>query len=104
MGYQQCRGFYEPHEIPTVNLIQLLYENTAPEDFVVVEMDIEGAEWDILPCLAASPAAGLIDELLVEVHPSTWSLTSPSDEEFDDAIAQLRKVGVRIPAYFTDVR
>jgi len=57
--------------VPTLNLLRLLYENTTPEDFVILDMDIEGAEFDILPCLAKSPGAGLIDEIDMELHYSS---------------------------------
>jgi len=43
--------------VPTANLMRILYENTIPGDWVMVKMDIEGAEWDILPCLANAPIA-----------------------------------------------
>merc|ERR1719262_331870 len=55
--------------VPTTNIIRLILENTIPGDWVMLKMDIEGAEYDILPCLANAPeAAGLIDRLYLEKH------------------------------------
>mmetsp|Transcript_88327 Transcript_88327/g.205495 ORF Transcript_88327/g.205495 Transcript_88327/m.205495 type:complete len:279 (-) Transcript_88327:78-914(-) len=86
------------------NLMRLLEENAIPEDTVVVKMDIEGAEYDILPCLADSPAASLIDTLYLEDHcPGQWwcpttGQAGNSKETFNKALAKLRSRGVNIPA------
>jgi hypothetical protein len=37
-------------------------------DFVIVKMDVEGVEYDLLPCLARSPHIHLVDYLLLERH------------------------------------
>merc|ERR1719197_2168985 len=64
--------------VPTANLIRMVYENTIPGDWVMVKMDIEGAEWDVVPCLAKSGVGSLIDRLYLEEHPQSWSLTGTS--------------------------
>lgn len=100
----------EPESVSMVNLIRLLQENTIPEDTVVVKMDIEGAEWDILPCLAENPAvAKLIDHLYVENHcPSGrpgegWCASKGQSGNtkatFDAALKTLREAGVEVPVY-----
>merc|ERR1719446_504955 len=63
--------------VPTVNIMKLLYETATPQDYVILKMDIEGAEWDIMPCLAESPAASLIDRMLVEVPPTPGATLAP---------------------------
>jgi len=83
--------------VPTVNIMKLLYETATPQDYVILKMDIEGAEWDIMPCLAESPAASLIDRMLVEVHPNSWGNAGTTPQAFDAAIAKLRSKGVDIP-------
>lgn len=95
------RSGYQVANAPTVNLNRLLKENVRLEDHVVVKMDIEGAEWDILPCLARSPAANLVDVLYVEKHPHTWGLEGNADQSWQDAMQRLQKRGVRIPRYFS---
>jgi len=85
------------------NLMRLLQENALPEDTVVVKMDIEGAEYDILPCLAESPAASLIDTLYLEDHcPGSWWCPSTgqagnSKAQFSAALQKLKQLGVKIP-------
>merc|ERR1719321_1852257 len=97
------RSGHQQVTVPTVNVIQLIAENTIPQDYVVVKMDIEGAEWDILPCLADSPAASLIDTLYLENHcpGDHWCPTKGqagnSRAVFDGALAKLKAAGVHIP-------
>ena len=62
-------------------------------------MDIEGAEFDIIPCLANSPQAHLVDKLFMEVHNPSWGLVGTSEQDFQQAQAVLRRQGVAIPAY-----
>lgn len=90
-------------DVKLANLNRILRENTIPQDVVVVKMDVEGAEWDILPCLAQSTAAGLVDTLYLENHcpgehwcPTTGQAGN-SRATFDGALATLRAKGVQIP-------
>jgi len=96
--------FQKNMKVPTMNLLKFLYENTTPEDFVILDMDIEGAEFDILPCLAKSPAAELVDELYMEVHHFSWSMTHPTKEQMIDAVDTLVKKGVIFPDYSVGVK
>jgi len=83
--------------VPTVNILKLLYETTIPSDYVILKMDIEGAEWDVLPCLAKSASASLVDRLLVEVHPEAWGNAGTTAAGLTEAQEELRKKGVDIP-------
>jgi len=87
--------------VPTVNLMRLLYENTISVDQVTVKMDVEGAEWDIVPCLASSPAAALVDQLFMEQHPIDWQLGTTTRTEMSEAKAKLQQVGIKIPEYYS---
>lgn len=87
-----------------LNLNRLLFENTIPQDHVIVKMDIEGAEWDILPCLAHAPAASLIDSLYVEVHSTSLSLTGTTVGQLEQANQTLTERGVYVPFYSSPTR
>jgi FkbM family methyltransferase len=87
--------------VPTMNLLKFLYEQTIPNDWVIVKMDIEGAEWDIVPCLATSPVATLVDQLYMEEHPIGWQLGNTTREEMDLAKLKLNDLGVQLPRYFS---
>jgi len=94
-------------QVRLVNLMRLLTENAIPEDTVVVKMDVEGAEWDILPCLAKSPAVRLIDTLYLENHcdgkkwcPSTGQAGNTWDD-WNTALASIKQAGVHVPDYWS---
>lgn len=94
-------------EVTLVNLMRVLTEHAIPEDTVVVKMDIEGAEWDILPCLAASESVlKLIDTLYFENHcagenwcPSTGQAGN-SRALMDSAVDTIKLAGVKVPANY----
>lgn len=93
--------------VPTVNLIRLLYENTISADWVIVKMDIEGAEYDILPCLAHATPAVLIDQLYVEQHykhlQQSEGLVGTSYDQMEAAKNTLRARGIQLPdKYFSN--
>ncbi|XP_078435450.1 methyltransferase [Wolffia australiana] len=46
-------------------------------DYVVMKMDIEGAEFDVLPRLIETGAICLIDELFLECHYNRWQKCCP---------------------------
>jgi FkbM family methyltransferase len=86
--------------VPTVNVLKLLYETTIPADYVILKMDIEGAEWDVLPCLAQANSASLVDRLFVETHPQAWGNAGTTQPQYDAALAGLRAKGVDIPKWY----
>lgn len=94
-----AKSGYTKVTVPTLNLMKFLTENTIPGDFVILKMDIEGAEWDIVPCLAMSPIAPRINFFFVEKHPSSWSVTNPTEAQWSQAVGTLQKHGVQIPEY-----
>jgi len=87
--------------VPTVNVMQLINENTIPGDWVMLKVDIEGAEFDVIPCLAQYPKAGLIDRMYLEEH--TWFDHGHGNgkQEMEAAKAQLREMHVDMPSYWT---
>lgn len=90
---------YDQVTVDTVNLNKLLAENTIKDDYVLVKMDIEGAEYDILPCLANSAHASLIDNLLVEYHPINTATTPTTWGQIEEAKKALAAKGVKMPDY-----
>merc|ERR1719399_2427433 len=85
--------------VPTVNVAQLIAENVIPGDWVMLKMDIECAEYDVVPCLAQSPMAKLADIMYLEEHPLDWC---PNDaaaaaQEMAAAKQKLKGEGVDVP-------
>ena len=62
---------------PTVDFGRWLESRFCKEDYVHVKMDIEGAEYDVVPHLLREKVADLIDELFLEVHTETNSCCKP---------------------------
>lgn len=87
--------------VPTMNLNRILVEQTIPSDWVMVKMDIEGSEYDVLPCLAQASAASLVDRLYLEQHDASWGMTGTTPAQMEAAKNQLRQKGVDIPNYFS---
>eukprot|EP00747_Dinoflagellata_sp_TGD_P162565 gnl/TRDRNA2_/TRDRNA2_180287_c0_seq1.p1 gnl/TRDRNA2_/TRDRNA2_180287_c0~~gnl/TRDRNA2_/TRDRNA2_180287_c0_seq1.p1 ORF type:complete len:301 (-),score=74.64 gnl/TRDRNA2_/TRDRNA2_180287_c0_seq1:44-946(-) len=87
-------------KVPTMNIIDFIASKVIKADKLIVKMDIEGAEFDIIPCLAQADAAvDLVDVLYVEEH-RWWGLQNNSvytQEQYEDAKQALIKKGVEIP-------
>jgi len=90
-----------PVTVPTININRLIWENTLPGDYVILKHDIEGSEWDTIPCLAKSQAKTKTDRIMLEVHPIDWQLGATTQAEFDAAQATLKAGGTDIPPYFS---
>jgi len=95
------RSGQKPVTVPLKNILRLIVETALPEDYVMLKMDIEGSEHDIVPCLAQSPAANLVDALYVEQHPVDWSLAGAAPGALQESLAKLRERGMVIPEYDT---
>jgi len=83
--------------VPTVNVVQLIAENVAQGDWVILKVDIEGAEYDLIPCLAQYPNKGLLDIIFMEEHKWLQGNAVYSRPQFDSALATLRNTGISIP-------
>ncbi|GKT96655.1 FKBM family methyltransferase [Colletotrichum tofieldiae] len=84
-------------ELTAVNIARWLLMNTLPRDFVVVKMDIEGAEYDLVPHFAEMKAWTVIDHLLIE-----WHTSLPQESAIKaagEASERLKAEGVNMPDY-----
>lgn len=52
----------------TIDMNKWMLENVRPEDYCVLKIDIEGAEYELLRHLMVHGAMKLVDELYVEFH------------------------------------
>ncbi|KAF9900022.1 hypothetical protein EC991_008019 [Linnemannia zychae] len=91
-------------ELTAINFAGWLLRNALPNDFVVVKMDIEGAEYEVVPHLAEMGAWAVMDHLLVEWHGS--AIAGGTAEEInarkkvvEAAAAKLQAKGVQMPHY-----
>lgn len=88
--------------VPTINVVKLIAESVIPADWVMLKVDIEGAEYDVVPCLSNWANAGVIDRMYLEEH--TWfdSGSANGPNEMVAAKAKLQSMHVDIPGYFSN--
>ena len=60
-----------------IDIADFLKRTVREDDFVVVKMDIEGAEYAVVPHLISAGVAPLVDEMFVEVHTDTNTCCRP---------------------------
>ena len=53
---------------PAIDFSEWVLKHITPTDFVILKMDIEEAEYAIIPHMIASGAICLIDEIFIEIH------------------------------------
>jgi FkbM family methyltransferase len=87
-------------DLPAVDVGALIRRVTCPEDYVVVKMDIEGAEYAVIESWCTRPAIWRhIDLLYMEVHEGMKGPTDAQLRAFAPCLAYARALGVIIPPY-----
>jgi len=89
-------------QVQTLDVADLLHRRVTPRDYMVVKMDIEGAEYEVVPHLISAGVAPLIDEMFLEVHaqlPGSSSRRKPlvsgkSKQSSFNLLQSLRAAGV----------
>jgi len=85
--------------VPTVNVVQLIAENVLPGDWVILKVDIEGAEYDLMPCLAQFPNMKLLDIIFLEEHNWLAGNAAYTPQQYAAAKQTLMGAGINIPDY-----
>jgi len=88
--------------VPMINVVQLIAETVTPADWVMLKVDIEGAEYNVLPCLAQWKDASLIDRMYLEEHWWFKSITEADKEEMNASKSKLVSMHVDIPKYYSE--
>ena len=78
--------------VTTIDLAQVLAD-AAREDCDVLKLDIEGAEYEVLPALARSGLLARCRQLLVEFH---HGVTEHTQAQTEDVIDTVRAAGFRL--------
>ena len=90
------RKIKESYDVPAIDLGSFLGEHTTPDDFVLMKMDIEGAEFAVVPSLISSGAACLIDEMYLECHSGGDIAKGRSYDDCITMLVALRGMGLRL--------
>jgi len=88
--------------VQAIDLADFLRRRVAEQDFLVLKMDVEGAEYTLVPYLIAQGVTHLIDEMFVELHTDLNICCKPPNDagrHFEDAmrlVGTLRDAGVYV--------
>jgi FkbM family methyltransferase len=63
-------NFSATAQIPCIDISKWILKNFTEEDFIVLKMDVEGAEYEIIPKLFSDGALALIDIFFLDLHPN----------------------------------
>lgn len=80
--------YTSPVRVQAIDFSAWIAETVAEQDYVIVKMDIEGAEYDVLEKLIRDGNADLIDEMIVEFH--QHMNPTISRERHDELVDQLQ--------------
>jgi len=83
----------------TVNILKFIRELALPTDHVILKMDIGGTQWDILPCLARSTTARLIDVIYFKDVDEKASSFGTIASEKRPTLERLQQFGIKVMQY-----
>lgn len=80
--------YYPPQiiEVETIDLNEFILNNFNSSDYLVLKLDVEGAEYNILPHLVAGGAIQLIKEFYVEWHDVRVGISPTKSKELTDTL------------------
>ncbi|KAG0043824.1 hypothetical protein BGZ83_011001 [Gryganskiella cystojenkinii] len=93
--------------LTSINLSRWLLQNFLPRDYVVIKMDIEGAEYEVVPHMCEMAAYTVVDEMFIEWH--AGMIGGTKEENFqrsvigDRAHSIMVENGVKMPNYISAV-
>lgn len=87
---------------PAIDFSKWLLTNVQPNDFVMVKLDIEGAEHELLRHMIQTKAIFLLDEIFVECHWKSWSRARADKSRTDcvKLLTNLRELGLIVHEWF----
>ena len=86
--------------VESINFSKFLRENITEDDFVVVKMDIEGAEYEVLPSMIADGSHKLINDFYCEFHERFFEPKSKYKILKEEYIEVLKESGILVEEWF----
>ncbi|CCO20775.1 predicted protein [Bathycoccus prasinos] len=81
------------YTVRAINFSEYLLRHVNPRDFVVMKMDIEGAEYNVVPHMLSNGVFNLIDEFFLEGHTMTLSkLEEVRHRKYEHIINMLKTI------------
>lgn len=82
-------------EVEVVDFTEFIRKNFEPDDYVIVKLDVEGAEYDIIPKLMESGVINFLDELYIEWHDEFFPDRASEGEKLRQQLKKYRNVCIR---------
>ncbi len=76
--------FNKQKEVPCIDFSKFIQNNFAPEDFIVIKMDIEGSEYQVLDKMIADGTINYVNYLFVEWHSRFFDNKSEMEQRETD--------------------
>jgi FkbM family methyltransferase len=83
---------FDSYDVDSVDLSAFILNNFKPDDFIVMKLDVEGAEFDILRKMLKDGSMAYINHIYIEFH--SWAYSGESIENRDALIKQILEAGV----------
>jgi FkbM family methyltransferase len=93
------RFFQRSVTVPCIDLSSFIQQNFSTDDYILIKMDIEGAEYDILERMYASGTLDMVSHLSVEWHSTFFIDQTPIKEREDKLVTILRQKGIALETW-----
>lgn len=83
----------EVRYVPTIDIDRWIKENFQKNDYIILKLDIEGAEYDVVRHMLKNGSMSYINKLFIEWHSIRCGHTKQEDASLNQ---QVKKLGVKI--------
>jgi FkbM family methyltransferase len=90
------KPFVEEVEVPKINLSEWIAQNLNEDDYIIVKMDIEGAEYDTLEKIIEDGRLKFIKKLYIEWHSTMFSEPEKYKLREDSIIEEFKKFNIPV--------
>jgi FkbM family methyltransferase len=82
-----------PIRVKPIDLSEWVLQNTSPSDYLILKLDVEGAEYDILEKMFRDGSIERLAHLFVEWH---WNRVGVPNERHASVIETLRRLHIHV--------
>jgi len=78
-----------PVSVPCLNFSKWVLDNFSQEDFIILKMDIEGAEYKVLSKMVEDASINMVNKLYIEFH---WNKIKIKKEDHDVVVRSISSI------------
>ncbi len=93
------RDQFIQQEIECIDLSKFIFENFEKDDYIVVKMDIEGAEFHVIDHLIETKAIEFINKMFIEWHAEFFTNKKEMRKKQDSLFKQINSYGIKIESW-----